>query len=233
MSDLSPPQPSVRLITAILARNEADPSRYLRRVIQGAMSWSDMVLVLDDHSTDETPAICREEGAWVIEREDAPPAWGNEAPARKELWDLAVEAADSGWLLILDADMTLSADPRPLMMTQELNSWAFPLYDLWDGEETYRADAPWQGHVTPRIWMVCPSRVPENWVADWPKRGIHCGHLPHNWPAVCGTAPEGYWLNHYAYVKPEHRQAKHEQYMSKAEQLTEAELLHVRSILDA
>jgi glycosyltransferase involved in cell wall biosynthesis len=225
-----------KLVTALLVRNEAAPDRYLRAVLQNAKQWSDTVLVLDDQSDDATPDICREEGAIVMERGDPNHAWGNEAPARQELWDIAVEAArvksNDGWIIFCDADQILSADPRPLCKTVELNAWCWPLLDLWDSETTHRTDGYWQASRTPRPWMVCPSRVPEGWVAEWPERGIHCGHIPQNFPFKAATAPPQYFWAHMSYLKREHRVQKHAMYLSQADQLTPWELSHANSILD-
>jgi len=235
VSELRAHESIMRLVTAILAKDEAAPDRYLRAVLQNAAQWSATVLVLDDHSTDETVAICREEGAIVVERADLTPAWGHESAARKELWDLAVEAAGliDGWVLFQDCDMLLSADPRPLLATEELNTWCWPLLDLWDSPDRHRTDGYWQASVTPRPWLVKPDRVPKGWVAEWPDRGVHCGHIPKNFPMAAAVAPPSFRWFHWAYVKREHREAKARQYLSLNGKLTEFERAHAESILDA
>lgn len=222
----------MRLIAAFLARNEGGEDRYLVRCLKNAQRWCDAIVVLDDRSTDDTAQICRAEGAIVHTRSSEVPAWGHESHARKELWDLAVAAAGDGWVLFQDCDMELSADPRPLCETVELNTWAWSLLDLWNSEDTHRVDGYWQGSRIARPWLVCPSRVPEGWVAEWPARGIHCGHLPMNWPMRCAVAPKEYVWRHLGWINPEHRKWKFAQYMSQANQLTEYELKHAESILD-
>jgi hypothetical protein len=220
------------MIAAFLARNEAGDDRYLVRCLQNAQRWADTVVVLDDRSTDDTAAGCRQQGAIVKVRPTEVAAWGHESPARAELWDLAVEHAGDGWVLFQDCDMELTADPRPLLETVDLNTWAWSLMDLWDSEDAHRVDGYWQGSRIARAWLVRPSFVPEGWTPTWPGRGIHCGHLPQNWPARMGIAPKEYAWRHLAYLKHEHRIAKHAQYMTQMGQLTDWEYKHADSILD-
>ena len=133
--------------------------------------------------------------------------------------------------MVVDADMLLRGDPRPLTTTWTYNAWSFVLYDLW-GEGVYREGDFWQGHLHPRPWLFCPSRVPEGWVAEWPARGIHVGHAPLNYPLVSGVIqPEVLHWEHRAYVSPLRRQAKAMQYRSQSHQLTPFEAQHVDSIL--
>lgn len=221
------------LITALLVRNEAGVDRYFTRVLATCQRFSDRILVLDDQSTDETADVARSFGADVrVRAPSVPHAWGNEAPARQELWAWA-DAVCTGprdWVLVCDADMELHGDPRPLCQSDELNSWGMVLFDAWSTTE-YRSDAFWMGHRVPRVWLVAPKRVPEDWQARWPTRGLHCGHLPENFALRTGVAPADVYFVHWAYATPEQRQAKHAQYLAKAHLLTDFEKRHADSIL--
>ncbi len=225
----------MKIVGAMIARNEAGPDRYLRAALQNMGRWCDPVILLDDHSDDDTASVAKEEGAVVVEREGGQQMWGHESAAREELWNVAVRfaAPDKAWVLFQDADMLLSADPRPLLLTEELNTWLWRLYDVWDARSLYRADGYWQGHLSPRPWLVNPHRVPDGWRAVWNDRGLHCGHLPVNWPMRAGVAPEQYYFEHLAYLTPEHRKRKHAQYMREGSQLTPFERDHAQSILDS
>ncbi len=224
----------MRLVTAILARNEAGPDRYLRRVLTRCLAFSDTVVLLDDCSTDDTPKVAAEMGCVVYHRKAiSDPAWGKEAPARQELWNLACQHATgpNDWVLICDADQELMGDVRGLCQSLEVNTWSFVLLDMWSDTE-YRIDGMWQAHNAPRPWLFAVNRTPADWIPVWPKRGIHTGHCPSNWPQVTGIAPpdDFYWV-HWSYATPDHRKAKHKQYMDKADQLTPTELAHAESIL--
>lgn len=225
-----------RLFTVVLARNEAGADRHLGKVIARGREFSDQVLVLDDRSTDRTAEIALNLGAIVrVRKEHAPEAWGNEAAARKELWEFGLEQATgpNDWLLVCDADMLLHGDPRELCQTKALNTWSFILYDLWSSTE-YRSDEFWRGHHFARPWLFAPRRVPDRWRPQWGVRGVHTGHCPSNWWEVeqTGIAPiDQYYWKHLAYVSPEARQRKHAQYMNLSHQLSEFERAHAESII--
>lgn len=225
-----------KLVTAILCRNEAD--KYLERVLTRCLEFSSKVLVLDDGSTDGSDRIAWRLGCEVRQR-TGESMWGNESPARAELYDWGAREAGDGWLLVADADMLLHGDPRPLTLSTQVNAWAWPLFDLWNDERWYRCDGFWQGHAHSRVWMVRPNALKEP--PKWPQRGLHSGHFPVNYPyAVADTGPlapnEGglpplYW-NHLAYVSPDHRRIKMEQYLGKLDHLSPWEAAHARSVGD-
>jgi hypothetical protein len=223
----------LRLFSLILARDEAGPDRYLRRVLDRCRSFSDAVLLLDDSSTDHTAEVARKYGAITQRRKSTTAAWGNEAPARAELWQMVTEyATEPGdWCLVADADMILHGDPRPLMLSRECNAWAWPLLDMWS-ETEYRTGGHWVGHLHPRMWMVRVRSQPPDFTPQWPARGLHCGHFPANFNALCGVAPpDVYWL-HYSYATAEQRKAKYEAYLRNSHLLSPGEIAHARSILD-
>ncbi len=221
---------SAKLVGALLARNEAGEDRYLQRVLRAARTWADEIVVLDDNSLDDTAQVARDMGCDVTTRDAAAPMWGAEAPARAQLWDLAARAAGDGWVLVFDADMVLEGDPRPLCASWECDAWAWPLYDLWDSETTFRVDGAWRyGPVTPRPWLFRPSALREPPV--WRNSALHSGHAPLNFTGLVGVAPQLVW-HHLSYCKSEHRLAKHAQYLQHAASLTPFERAHAESIID-
>lgn len=217
-----------KLVTALLVRNEKD--KYLERVLRRCLEFSDEVLVLDDGSTDGSDRL-----AWSLGCQVKPwtgeTMWGTESPARAALWDWGAEVAGDGWLLICDADMILYGDPRPLTLATNVNSWAWPLYDCWNSDRYYRHDTFWKGHEHPRIWMFKPSALGDS-LPEWPKRGIHTGHAPVNFPYLAGIPDSTYYWIHLAYVSPEHRQQKLEKYLAQAHQLSPFERAHAESVGD-
>lgn len=232
----------MKLVTAVLAKDEAGSDRYLTRVLTRCLEFSDTVLLLDDRSTDDTAALARDLGCQVRTRQAHEyAAWGHETPARVELWKWGVEVgrshdAANAWLLVVDADMLLQGDPRPLCYSWEAAAWAWPLADLWDSETTFRVDGPWSvGPSTPRPWLFRVTGWPADYTPQWSGRGIHSFHAPVNFGAVgpCLTAPPDtyYWL-HLGWMKREHREAKASQYAKVEKQMSEFERQHVATILD-
>lgn len=219
----------MRLVTALLVKNEKD--KYLERVLRRCLEFSDSVLVLDDGSTDGSDRVAWRLGCQVKQRVETG-MWGNESPARAELWDWGSREAGDGWLLICDADMLLQGDPRPLTYTSFYNSWAWTLYDVWDSESTYRKDGFWQGHEHPRTWMFRPVHL-ECETPIWNQRGLHAGHAPLNVKYVTGIADhDTYRWIHLAYLRKEHRLEKHSRYLSQSHQLSSFEKAHAESVAD-
>ena len=212
----------MQLTAAIVARNEAD--RYLARVIARCQTFADQILLLDDHSTDSTPKLAKDMGCQVRSR-SGDLLWGNESPARAELWNWAHEEAGDGWVLICDADQLLEGDPRPYCQSWDVNAWAFPLFDCWDSETQFRADGYWQGYQYARPWLFCPSRI-GRWEVE--SRALHAGHCPPNTQLVVGVA-DLHWL-HLAYCDPGHRAEKRARYLAKRHLLNPHEIAHAESI---
>lgn len=220
-----------KLIVACMAQNES--RKFWRSALDVWGRFADTVLVLDDNSTDNTAELALAAGAKVFSRSGRA-AWGSEAPARQQLFDLAMQEAEpKDWVLFLDADMVPARDPRELALLGTSNAWAFAIYDLWSLEPLrYRWDEYWVGHEHPRIWMIERPTVLDDWA--WSPRGIHCGHLPTNFRVdrQIGVAPKEYALLHFAYCSHELRQAKFKQYESVLDKLSNHEWRHAVSITD-
>lgn len=219
----------MQLAVCSVLRNEA--SKWLPSVLKAWESFADIIVALDDGSTDDTAAVLQACPKVEYHKRSAEqPMWGNEAPVRQELWTLGA-ASEAAWLLFLDGDMLPAADPRRLFETPT-DAVAFKLYDLWQlHPPLYRMDGAWQAHNTARIWAVRnpgPAFVPH-----WNARGIHCGHLPGN--LKCDRiliAPEEMSLLHLAYSDKEARKNKFEQYRSAAAIMSPDEQAHAASIAD-
>ena len=71
----------MKLVTAILAKHEAAPDRYLARVVERCRTFSDAVLLLDDRSTDGTAKLASSLGCQVRTRSVLhEPAWARKPP---------------------------------------------------------------------------------------------------------------------------------------------------------
>lgn len=209
-------------------------SRYLPEVLDWHGQFGP-ILVLDDNSTDGSREFCEKHPRVHLVETTRPAAagvaaWGRESPARAQLWDLAVRHAE--WVYISDADHLISRNPFDLVGSDRVNGWAFALYDLWDDRSHYREDHFWQGHHHPRVWLVNPHRVPDDYRPAWPERGIHVGHIPSNFPMVPAVAPSSYYIAHLAYMDAENRQEKLTRYRGEYHQMTPPEIAHAESIAD-
>ena len=210
------------ITVASIMRNEAD--RLLTKVLPVWQQFADRIVVLDDGSTDETAAICRDHGCEV--HEQPPTMFKNEWVARKALWELV---QDSEWVLHLDADQIPAGDPRKYYEGQPAPLILYPLYDMWS-ETHYRSDPWWQGHT--KAWWAS-VHVPsfKGHPHEWNKRGWHSGHIPSNLGGPVFRMPREKSILHYAYYTPELRQQKAEMYGQLGEVLSEKERFHAATIL--
>lgn len=210
-----------------MVRNEA--ARYLTSALKAFSEFADVIVALDDGSTDATPDILRACPKVTYARWEGPEAWGAEAAPRAALFALA-RAAKTDWIFVLDADMVPARDPAPLFDISA-DVTAFRLYDLWSPTR-YREDLFWQAHKSYRIWAV---RNPiGDFVAEWgPARGIHNGHFPSNLPITrMLLPPQDFAILHYGYADPKDREIKAANYQRVSNQLTPHEEMHANSILD-
>lgn len=98
--------PTLRLSVIIPARNEEDNLRRLLPSLQEGDYAPGEIIVVDDHSTDETAAVATALGARVIRGAELPEGWYGKPWACQQ----GAEAARGDWLLFLDADLVVSRD---------------------------------------------------------------------------------------------------------------------------
>lgn len=216
-STKSSKRPSI--VGALLARNEA--GRYLKEVLENALSFCGEVVVLDDGSTDETAEIAEAAGCYVQHRGDCIGGFwgGDESTPRAQLWDLAAaRAGPGGWVYVFDSDHLLEGITpdafKCLCSASQAEGWAFRLYDLWGARGVHRVDSFWQAWRMPRVWL---ARVPlsEGFAPEWKAvRGIHTGHFPANLLlGEVGVVPGLAAIHHLGYVSEVDREAKAAKYL--------------------
>ena len=212
-----------RLVGALLCRNEATPDRYLRLAVANALSYCDLVVALDDNSTDATVQTLIEMGCEVETRSQVNVGgfWGiDEASPRARLWALATErAGPDGWIYVFDADHELVGvtpkEVRTYLTSDNVTAWALPLWDCWDSPDQMRVDGYWQAAKHPRPWFF-RAQPTRGFVADWStidRKGVHTGHSPPNAPWVIGEM-RGAAIRHHGYINPEHRKSKAAKYLA-------------------
>jgi cellulose synthase/poly-beta-1,6-N-acetylglucosamine synthase-like glycosyltransferase len=90
-----------RLSVIIPARNEADNLERLLRSLEQQSLRPDEVVVIDDHSVDQTASLAQSLGATVIRAPDLPAGWLGKSWA---CW-LGAQKAKGEVLIFLDADV--------------------------------------------------------------------------------------------------------------------------------
>ena len=95
----STPRPTVSIV--IPARNEEANIPNLIRSLKGQIKADDEILVVDDHSEDNTAAVAKQEGARVITSRQLPPGWTGKTWACYQ----GTRTAAGELLVFLDADV--------------------------------------------------------------------------------------------------------------------------------
>ncbi|MCS7011805.1 MAG: glycosyltransferase [Anaerolineales bacterium] len=126
----APPKDTPLISILVPARNEA---RNIRRCVEALLTQTYPnyeVIVLDDRSTDETPAILRELAArdprlQVLSGAELPPGWAGKPHALHQ----AAQAARGEWLCFVDADTFLAPEAlaSAFAKTQETGADLFTL----------------------------------------------------------------------------------------------------------
>ncbi len=191
-----------RLVAAMLVRNEAD--RYLREVLAELALYCDAIVVLDDGSTDDTPAVCAACERVVLHRNPVSTFLEDESALCSELWRLAVED-EPDWILAIDADEVLEERfrrERDALLAQEAyDVVAFVRHDFWTPSH-YRVDgvfAPSHKKMLVRHRPGFPYR--------WDGRRTQAERIPANLdgPVLWSDIR----LKHYGYATPGDRLRKH------------------------
>ena len=195
---------------------------FLPKALETWLEIADEVRILDNGSTDGT--LDHLASQKVTFQTCDTPMDGNESAVRAELFDFATQ--DAEWVIWLDADQTLSADPRPWLQG---NRVAFYVYDLWS-PDTYRKDAWWK--VSP-WWGAIDASELGDFRPKWSGRGWHSGHLPVNIRELGPVThmPPDVAVLHYGYATPELRTRHHAAYMARTQHLTPAETFMAQTIV--
>lgn len=219
------------LIAAMVVKDEAD--RYLDEVLIGAKKWADKIIVLDDHSTDDTPGICEDHGCTVYTHDAGRSIFQEmENKLREYLWRrvLPRECRRGDWVLSLDADELLQPnfkDYKDKLLSQTgVNTYSVQIYEAWGDRHKIRIDRYWNptGKYTPILTRWLPQ---VNY--RFPLLTIHTGRIPMNSPGP--TVPCGFNLLHLGWADSEDHQRKYDRYMEMDKEPHPVMVEHYASIL--
>ena len=200
-----------RFLGAMRIKNEA---RHIHEVLSRALLLCQRVLVFDDHSTDETPAICRSFGDRVTVYE-SPFDGLNEARDKNYLLAKIAEA-NPEWVLWIDGDEVLELSGPERLRQAAANAGDVAAFYLrvayvWDDPHHIRVDGLFGRFARLSFFRLRGQPVEQ---LHFPTNGhggnFHCGNVPQG--LVGGRREINVRLKHFGYMTRAQRQAKYAWY---------------------
>jgi glycosyltransferase involved in cell wall biosynthesis len=182
--------------------------RWIERVLRSMMAVCERIYILDDHSTDETVAICRRFSQVTL--------WNSEfegvQETRDKNWLLSKieERVPAGtWIIAIDGDEEIAPGGAEVIRWIAENPHSpdavrFHVQYLWDSETQWRTDGIYLDFHRPSMFRLVPLQRFFSAAGG----GFHCGNVPDG-----GGAPRAeVRLLHYGYLHREDRIRKFEWY---------------------
>ncbi len=200
-----------RFLAALRVKNEA---AHIHEVIARVLPLCGRVLVLDDHSTDDTAAICAAFGEQVTVIPS--PFQGLDEARDKNFLLQRIIALSPEWVLWIDGDEVLErSGPEQLRQAAEqgqgVAAYRLRVAYVWDTPEQVRVDGIYGQFARPSFFRLRgqPLRrlrfVPTGYGGNF-----HCGNVPQGLVGVTRDLPVR--LKHYGYMTREQRLAKYAWY---------------------
>ena len=157
----------MRVMGMMRIRNEA---RWIGEVLDSIRPLCSSVTVMDDHSTDNTRAICRAHGAYVL-----PSPFEDLNEGRDKNWLLEqVSGQSPEWIVHVDGDEILEPMATdllmPVILRKDVDSIRLHVVYLWDTREQIRVDGIY-GRFRRGSIFRCHA-------GQQFKQGFHCSNVP-------------------------------------------------------
>ncbi|WP_347564233.1 glycosyltransferase [Bacillus sp. Cs-700] len=168
-----------RITLSMIIKNEGE--KYLENVMRRHRDYIDAAVIIDDGSTDNSVAICKEilKNIPLTIISNCESKFSNEIMLRKQQWEKTIET-NPDWILNMDADEMfeegIDSQLRALTNQEDFDLYSFRLYDMWD-ESNYREDEQWKSHQLYRPFLL---RYKTKFTYKWKEQRQHCGRYPEN-----------------------------------------------------
>jgi GT2 family glycosyltransferase/2-polyprenyl-3-methyl-5-hydroxy-6-metoxy-1,4-benzoquinol methylase/glycosyltransferase involved in cell wall biosynthesis/Flp pilus assembly protein TadD len=205
-----------KVIGMLRIKNE---EKWIAKVLEKASPIVSGFVILDDGSTDNTPAIC---GTFskVLRYDRQEEERVDEARDKNRLLKAAL-SYDPDWILALDGDEVLedsavSAIPKLLSSApSDVTVIGVDFLYMWDSDDAYRVDGKYRGINHPRLFKVSGLGIPsDNLAFSSTQHGsnFHCGSVPSNMPGRVFVSDIK--VKHYGYFESEQRERKKAFYLA-------------------
>lgn len=205
-------------------KNEA---RWIDEVIESILPLCPRVFVMDDHSTDDTAAICSSYAAVSV----LPSPFEGLDEARDKNWllDRVIESVRPEWVLCIDGDEVLEPNGpdiirRTIRDAGEVAAFSLKIDFLWNSPNLVRTDRVYGEFWRPSLFRPHysddPAIVEELRFKVTPFGRVVAGNRPN---LHCSSVPQRYLhghqrcparLKHYGYMERERRVQKLDWYTS-------------------
>lgn len=160
------------MITGLLrVRNE---SRWIQRVIASILPLCENVVVMDDHSIDQTAAIAAAMPRTTV----LTSPFDGLGETRDKNWLLEQAPAGTSWVVMIDGDEILmpgyGAEIRAAM--ERSDAIALRVLYAWDREDQIRTDGVYGIFRRASIFRMTGN----SWFTSGIRPGFHCGNAPGN-----------------------------------------------------
>jgi glycosyltransferase involved in cell wall biosynthesis len=147
----------IEFLGLMYVKNEG---RLIRKVL-AAQFFCEKIIVLDNHSTDNTREVCREFQNVVVVESPYPPSF-NEGRDREFLAFVAKQYHPS-WIVSLSGDEVLEPDTwkklQPLYRNPDVKCIRVHSLNFWDNENTLRVDGHWRAGFRQSFWRFIPGNL--------------------------------------------------------------------------
>ena len=190
-----------------------DEARWITKVIESLLPCIEKIFILDDHSTDDTAAICESfEKVTLIQ---SPFEGLDEARDKNYLLEQIEKIAKRGdWIICIDGDEELAAGSE-----QEINkiasqsmdcAYRFNVLYLWNNPSQIRVDGVFGRCSRPSMFSLIPGRR----FSSQNGGGLHCGNVPE----MQNVRPSNVRLLHYGWMERDDRIRKYNWYLAPDKQ---------------
>lgn len=208
----------MKLVASMLVKNEL--GRYLQASIGSLRDFCDLIVVLDDGSTDRTSEWLEDNAdeKMIVNSTGEREGFfdGHEGARRQALLDFTLERAAAGdYVLAVDADEFVAngAAVRAFCEVSGAALGTLMMEEVWTTETQLgiRCDGGWRPHPVPILWRV-PDEINDTWrIQD---RALACGREPMAVRDLFRQAkPTGTEILHFGWANEAERAGRYERYV--------------------
>lgn len=200
----------LRFLGALRIKNEA---HHIHDVIARILPLCQRVFIFDDHSTDDTIALCQSFGERVTVFRS--PFEGLDEVRDKNYLLEKIVAADPEWVLWIDGDEVLEhSGPEKLKAacsSQGIAAFTLKIAYVWNDPHHIRVDGIYGRFTRASLFRLRGQPVDQlHFLASGYGGNFHCGNVPRGLVGI--TRPINVRLKHFGYMTREQRQAKYAWY---------------------